>query len=76
MGRGRLSAGGSLYYGDLVTGVLESAGVTLPERAKVLDFGASPGRWLAGRLSPNWEMRSYISGNVEGNQDTFLLRAR
>lgn len=225
MGRGRLSAGGSLYYGDLVTGVLESAGITLPERAKVLDFGASSGRvirvlhayrpdieahacdvnenavnwarkelsgisfdvsplrpplpygnesfdmafaisiwshlneatadawldemhrilktdgvllftvhglqsvsyynqikshsataledvlrsllargfyfrdcfgkagdfgvvdsdwgeafmlpsWLAGRLSPNWEMLSYISGNVEGNQDTFLLRAR
>jgi SAM-dependent methyltransferase len=44
--RGKLSAGGSLYYGDLVMGVLEDAGITLPKQAKVLDFGSSSGRVL------------------------------
>ncbi len=44
MARGKLSSGGSFYYADLILHVLAQAGISLPQRARVLDFGASSGR--------------------------------
>ena len=44
MGRGSLAAGGSIYHSDLVFGALELAGVEIPARGRVLDFGCSSGR--------------------------------
>lgn len=42
--RGKLAAGGSTYYADMVFGVLETAGIAIPKSASGLDFGSSSGR--------------------------------
>lgn len=44
MARGKLAAGGSFGYADLIVHSLAEAGVEMPERGRVLDFGASSGR--------------------------------
>ena len=44
MGRGKIAAGGSSYYADLVLDALASARVELPAGARILDFGSSSGR--------------------------------
>jgi len=44
MGRGRLAAGGSCYYADLVADGFMAAGASLERGTRVLDFGCSSGR--------------------------------
>ena len=44
MARGSGAAGGSVYYGDLVSGALREAGLDLSQARRGLDFGCSSGR--------------------------------
>jgi SAM-dependent methyltransferase len=44
MARGSGAAGGSVYYGDLVSGALREAGLPLTDASRALDFGCSSGR--------------------------------
>lgn len=44
MARGAAAAGGSIYYGDLVSGAFREAGTPLAGASRGLDFGCSSGR--------------------------------